>query len=401
MTFETRLDDDCLEYLRVRRLRISQRAIALYLGWDENRAEAVRKRIDRHKANQAAHKQYFSTATRAGREVFSLYFPHLTQACPQNEIFGVNIEIVMNEQITALDQARLKLDDLIIQSRSANAHVAEIEGRISELEGDIELDGADAVLNGRALDKSLSKQLDAAIAELKTARHIAKSHQLAVAKLEATVCRLEDEIHARRFEMFSKAVSEPQKRLDKAVIELMSAAIDVTDLCSAHGFAESHVLVSRDDLNDDGLGRLVSVVRTALQAAHYWETFYDNAPTFHKTNHPQPFVVPHRAIPVDPIQQKINAERERLASLNEQFAILRDEQRRADGEADGLRYRTRSVEGGWIPMAPGDRPEFNRLRSIVEAKDAEIKANEAERQKCIQEIAGLEKQLQQKRFAAA
>ena len=398
MTFGSRLDDDCCRYLEVRRLGVTQRAIALYLDWDEQRAEAVRKRIDRHKQNQAALKQYYSTATRPGRDVFSLHFPPMSANL---EFRGEHDHIAMNEQLTALDQARLRLDDLVIQSRSANAHVAEIEGRISQLQTDIERDGTDAVLDGRALDKSLSKQLDAAIGELKTARHLAKSHQLAVAKVEATVGRLEDELHARRFELFSKAIAGPQSRLDKAVTELMAAAVDVADIAQLHGFQQSHTLVSRGELNDDVLGRLVSVVRTALQAAHFWETYYDNAPKFHQANHPRPFVITQRAIPADPIQQHIHEATAKLVGLNERLQPVMHDMAEADREATVIRYSYRNIGNGFAPPSASDQKEIGRLLRIVEQKMEEEKQIQAARKKLIEEvIPGLNKELHAKRVAA-
>ncbi len=379
----------------MQRERVSRRRIAAVMGITPGDVDQIRRRIERHEARDPLRRERGVAGTQLYK-LNSFWFPQLEQGLTGTSVSGWTLGIVENDLLSSLNEAKMKLARLEIEGRAARSRVDETETRLSQLRTDTAHDAEMALIEDRPADSKLPKAASAAEAELKTAQQSAKAHAGAVKKQAAIVGKIEDQIAANQYEIFSKAIAEPQKRLDKAVIELMTAAVDVADLASLHGFEQSHILVTRGDLNDDVLSRLVGVVRTGLQAAYFWENAFVNAPKFHKANHQGPFIITQRAIPIDPVAQRINDERARLSSLTEQFCILSGEQWRAEREADGLRYQRRNIEGGYFPLAANDKPEYDRLMSIVGAKTLELKSNEAERQKCIEGISKLEKELQQK-----
>ena len=388
-------DPDCEAYMALRRQRFPHRYAAAILGWQPDHAECIRKRAERRRSRNTTlpHQGFGRTQTGA---LFSINF------APSSEIqFSgpkIGLELMTTDFQNELNQAQDRHADLVNQSRSAAASVAEMEVRLSQLHLAAEADDADAVLTGRA-QANWPKQIGAAESELKAARRTAKSIADATTR-QALLCeRILGQIDARRFEIFSKAIAAPQKRLDAAVLGLMSAASDVQDIAVAHAFYE-HPLVSRDDLNFEMQASLVGLVRAALQAVSYWRIYYDNCPIPHKPENSIPFLIAPAARKRDPLEVQVGDQRALLCELNDKYRLAYYDLNLAEREIDLIKHSLLRIGGVVAAASAAQQKELSRLRQVAEDKAAEVKRIAAARAKAIELISALEKQLATKLSAA-
>lgn len=392
------LDDDCLKYLAARQGRFTRRRTAAALGWSPTKLDAVRRRLERHIENDPLRKERSITGSRIGK-LDSFWFPQFADCMTTTSNSGGRISIVTTDLQNALREAQSRHEDLVNQSRAAAVAVNEIETRLAQLRTDAEHDDAEALLLGRA-QNNWPKQISALEGELKAAKRLATSTAGAVAKQSAIVEGLQDQIQASRFDRFSKAIADPQARLDKAVLELMAAAVDVQDIAHQHGFASEHYLITPGDLPEDVQARLISVVRAALQAAHYWSASYTTAPEFHKAAHLIPILVASPAPRLDPIQIQIRAEQVRLTDLTEKYRLTNLAQHAVEQEIHTIFYALRRMSGRIGEATPAEQKRLAELRETAQGKTSELKSIQGERQKIIVAIAALERADVERRSAA-
>jgi len=305
------------------------------------------------------------------------------------------------EAFSKLQQAQEALTRFTADSQLARNTVADLKAQLNAAEFAVDEDGESAIIQGREPNRELTKQVAKITAALKAAEQNVRHHDGAIAKQARIIQAIEENIFGHRHQAFEDAVSGDTKKLHRLVDELVATSLDIHAKAKAYGFADFDPFPATDREGSRAEIRSLQnrLYRGAQQLADLWGHNYVDCP--YQAPEVQRFPVPQPPRPpLDPIQVRINDLLASRAERGERVPWLRRDELEADNAIDRIRAGYRLPGGAVAQISPADQREIERLKTISEAKRAEIKLIDSENKKSSELIWQLEKELQAKRAAA-